>query len=387
MNSPPRRTRNAPAITFSVRRKRGVSFMADLRRKRTRKRARWLGLFGEGTPATGERMLSFGRRSGSSERLRLAPRAGGGGGTRNGHRRHHAADGRVDRRGDDHQVVEEGRRSGQARRADLRDLDRQGRRRDPLAGRRHAARDQGPGGRTVADQHRRRRRSARPPRSRPRQPAARGGRRRSRRLPPAPAARPAAPAPPRRRLPSRRPAAAPPAPAGPPAPRAAPPPAPTPVAERAGGQVESIEERIRHRSSPLVRKIAQEHAIEHRRGRGHRDPQPRDEERHPLLHREPQGAAVPLAAPRRRPRRRRRAAAAEPAAAPAPRPAARRRSPADRDEVVAMSKIRQITAENMILSKRTSAHVTTVFQVDYTNVARLRAEAQGRLPRRRTASS
>jgi 2-oxoglutarate dehydrogenase E2 component (dihydrolipoamide succinyltransferase) len=37
-----------------------------------------------------------------------------------------------------------------------------------------------------------------------------------------------------------------------------------------------------------------------------------------------------------------------------------------------MSKIRRITAENMILSKRTSAHVTTVFHVDYTNVARLR---------------
>jgi pyruvate dehydrogenase E2 component (dihydrolipoamide acetyltransferase) len=44
----------------------------------------------------------------------------------------------------------------------------------------------------------------------------------------------------------------------------------------------------------------------------------------------------------------------------------------DRDEVVAMTKIRKITAENMTLSKRTSAHVTTVFQVDYTNVARLR---------------
>jgi 2-oxoglutarate dehydrogenase E2 component (dihydrolipoamide succinyltransferase) len=44
----------------------------------------------------------------------------------------------------------------------------------------------------------------------------------------------------------------------------------------------------------------------------------------------------------------------------------------ERDEVVPMTKIRRITAENMTLSKRTSAHVTTVFQVDYTNVARLR---------------
>jgi len=39
-----------------------------------------------------------------------------------------------------------------------------------------------------------------------------------------------------------------------------------------------------------------------------------------------------------------------------------------------MTKIRKITAENMTLSKRTSAHVTTVFQIDYTNVARIRAK-------------
>ena len=44
-----------------------------------------------------------------------------------------------------------------------------------------------------------------------------------------------------------------------------------------------------------------------------------------------------------------------------------------RDAVVAMTKIRRITAENMILSKRTSAHVTTVFHVDYSNIAKLRA--------------
>ena len=41
-----------------------------------------------------------------------------------------------------------------------------------------------------------------------------------------------------------------------------------------------------------------------------------------------------------------------------------------------MTKIRRITAENMILSKRTSAHVTTVFQVDYTNIAKLRERSK-----------
>jgi len=66
-----------------------------------------------------------------------------------------------------------------------------------------------------------------------------------------------------------------------------------------------------------------------------------------------------------------RAEPAEAPAAPAPRPAI---PLTERDEVVAMTKIRKITAENMILSKRTSAHVTTVFQVDYTNIAKIRAK-------------
>jgi 2-oxoglutarate dehydrogenase E2 component (dihydrolipoamide succinyltransferase) len=46
----------------------------------------------------------------------------------------------------------------------------------------------------------------------------------------------------------------------------------------------------------------------------------------------------------------------------------------ERDEVVPMTKIRKITAENMILSKRTSAHVTTVFHVDYSAISRLREQ-------------
>jgi 2-oxoglutarate dehydrogenase E2 component (dihydrolipoamide succinyltransferase) len=41
-----------------------------------------------------------------------------------------------------------------------------------------------------------------------------------------------------------------------------------------------------------------------------------------------------------------------------------------------MTNNRRITADNMILSKRTSAHVTTVFHVDYTNIARLREQSR-----------
>jgi pyruvate dehydrogenase E2 component (dihydrolipoamide acetyltransferase) len=183
-----------------------------------------------------------------------------------------------------------------------------------------------------------------------------------------------------------RPAAAPPAAAAPSP--VAPPPAPAPTPVRApepapaarvaappaaapasgGGQVESIEERIRQRSSPLVRKIAQEHTIEigEVEGTGIHNRVTKNDilsylENRKVAAAPSRAATAPAAAPQ--------IGRAEPAEAPAPRPAI---SVTDRDEVVAMTKIRKITAENMILSKRTSAHVTTVFQVDYTNISRIR---------------
>ena len=56
-----------------------------------------------------------------------------------GYRRRDAADGRVDRRRHDRPLDQEGRRPGRARRAALRDLDRQGGRGDSVAGRRRAS--------------------------------------------------------------------------------------------------------------------------------------------------------------------------------------------------------------------------------------------------------
>jgi pyruvate dehydrogenase E2 component (dihydrolipoyllysine-residue acetyltransferase) len=197
--------------------------------------------------------------------------------------------------------------------------------------------------------------------------------------PRAPEAQPAPPAP----QPESKPAA--PAPAPAPAAAAPPPPSPAPARPAApspapaqaaqGGQVESIEERIRRRSSPLVRKIAQENAIEigDIEGTGIHNRVTKNDVLSYLENRKVAGP-VPAAAPA--PSRAATAPAeivgrAEPAEAPAPRPAI---PLTDRDEVVAMTKIRKITAENMILSKRTSAHVTTVFQVDYTNIAKIRAK-------------
>ena len=191
---------------------------------------------------------------------------------------------------------------------------------------------------------------------------------------PAPAAQAAAPAP----KPEPKPAA-PPAPAPAPERAAAPPPrppsAPQPprVEAPAGGQVESIEERIRRKSSPLVRKIAQENQIDITdiEGTGIHSRVTKNDVLSYLENRKVAQAPVRGAAVPAEPMTVGRAEPVAPAEAPAPRPAI---PVTDRDEVVAMSKIRRITAENMILSKRTSAHVTTVFQVDYSNIAKLRAK-------------
>jgi 2-oxoglutarate dehydrogenase E2 component (dihydrolipoamide succinyltransferase) len=58
---------------------------------------------------------------------------------------------------------------------------------------------------------------------------------------------------------------------------------------------------------------------------------------------------------------------AAPAAAPRPTPA-----PSGRVEVAPMSSIRKSIAEHMVSSRRTSAHVTTVFEVDVSRIVQVR---------------
>jgi pyruvate dehydrogenase E2 component (dihydrolipoamide acetyltransferase) len=208
---------------------------------------------------------------------------------------------------------------------------------------------------------------------------------------PAPAAAGAAPAP--------APVAAAPAPA--PAPvAAAPAPVAAPPPEKPRAEM-SVEELRQTRSSPVVRKIAAEHNVDITAipgsglsGRvtkqdilGHledRAATPAPAAPAPVA---PPAAAPPAAAPAAAPPAPAAApAAARPAAAPAPapRPAA---APAafaaepspfaayqagERVEVVPMSPIRRKTAEHMTLSKRISAHVSTVWEVDMTRVDQLR---------------
>jgi 2-oxoglutarate dehydrogenase E2 component (dihydrolipoamide succinyltransferase) len=173
--------------------------------------------------------------------------------------------------------------------------------------------------------------------------------------PPAPPA-PAAAAPSRQSAPppapaapaSRPPAAA--APSGPPL--AAPfPPAPPPPPGDGGG--ETAEERLRRRSTPLVRKIAAEHRVDISAisGTGYAG-RVTKQDILGFIERGVPAAGAPRAAP---------GGVQHPAVEAWPG-----------DRVEPMSRIRKITADHMIQSRRTSAHVTSFFEVDYTRVADLR---------------
>ncbi len=163
---------------------------------------------------------------------------------------------------------------------------------------------------------------------------------------PAPAAAPAAPEP--------APAAAPVAPAPEPAPAAA----PVATAEKV-------------RSSPLVRNIARENNVDLAQvpatGSGGTRVSKDD-----ILGFIGQAQAAPVAAP-----------AAVPVAAPVVAPAAIAAAPVsapslpafaagERTSIEPMTKMRKIIADGMLNSRRTSAHVTTFFEADFSNIARLR---------------
>jgi pyruvate dehydrogenase E2 component (dihydrolipoamide acetyltransferase) len=197
------------------------------------------------------------------------------------------------------------------------------------------------------------------------------------------AAAPAAPEPTRAAAPPAAPqqalaaSAKPPAPAAPPqrpAAPAAPPKEAAAAAAPAPAPAGTLEERLRTRSTPLVRKIAAEHDVDIAQvpGSGHAG---RVTKQDILSFIESGKRARPSA----------------PVAPTTPAPAAARGPggvthptveawPGDRVEP--MSRIRKLTADHMVMSRRTAAHVTSFYEVDYTRIARLRqakkAEYQAR---------
>ncbi len=176
---------------------------------------------------------------------------------------------------------------------------------------------------------------------------------------PAPAPQPVTPPPPPQ-------ATAPPPTSAPPPPppvQAKPTPPPPPAekpAEKTDGTAATAEELRRTKSSPLVRKIAQEHGVDISRLEG-TGLSGRVTKNDILSFIESGSAPAPApAAPAPAP-------TYEPAAPPPPKPQVG-------DRIEPMSVMRKKIAEHMVLSRRTSAHVTTVYEIDMTRIARLRDE-------------
>lgn len=168
-------------------------------------------------------------------------------------------------------------------------------------------------------------------------------------------------------------AAATPAPAPKPAAPAAPTPAPAAapksgaVSDSTGANgPETAEDRLRRRSTPLVRKMAAEHGIDIASvsGSGHAGRVTKND----LIGFMEGGATAPAGAPAAAPAARMPAA---PAAAAVPAGPAVEAWQGDRVEP--WSRIRRLTAEHMVMSRRVSAHVQTMFEIDYTRVSHIRA--------------
>ncbi len=145
-------------------------------------------------------------------------------------------------------------------------------------------------------------------------------------------------------------------------------PAPAATAAPAAPAAASASAGERGRSSPLVRKIAQENNVDLGQVAG-TGSAGRITKEDILGHLE--GGAKPAAAA---------PAAAAPAAAPKPAaPAAPTPQPG---ELVPMTKIRSIIAQRMVESKRTSPHVHTVFKVDMTRIVKLREKEKNKYEQR-----
>src|SRR5581483_1972745 len=149
--------------------------------------------------------------------------------------------------------------------------------------------------------------------------------------------------------------------------RQAPPPTPAETPQQKQAAAPAPQEEAEHaRSSPLVRKIARENNVDLSQvsgtGLGGRITK---QDITAFLERQPAAAASSAAAPvPSRP--------ASPQAAPAAIPG----------DVVPMSQMRKIIAQRMIESRRTSAHVHAMFEVDLTRIVNLRNKMKGTFEQR-----
>jgi len=131
-------------------------------------------------------------------------------------------------------------------------------------------------------------------------------------------------------------------------------PSPAPAIAATGGN--GFEDRLRTKSSPLVRKIAAEHGIELARmqGTGIAGRVTKKDIESYLASGATAGASRSMHAPM---------GAEQHGPAPEPWPG---------DRVEPMSKIRALTSEHMVAARRSAAHVTSFFEIDLTRVGRIR---------------
>ncbi len=188
--------------------------------------------------------------------------------------------------------------------------------------------------------------------------------------PPAPVA-PAPSVPPQRGTPPRQPAVPPPKPAAAATATSSSPDSHA-VSDATGGNgAESTEERLRRKSTPLVRKMAAEHKVDISAvpGSGLSGRVTKND----ILSYIEGGAVGPQRVGAPPDAGSERTVAAPPPRRPASLPAAAAVDPWDGDRVEPWSRIRKLTADHMVMSRRVSPHVNTIFEIDYTRVAQVRA--------------
>jgi pyruvate dehydrogenase E2 component (dihydrolipoamide acetyltransferase) len=156
------------------------------------------------------------------------------------------------------------------------------------------------------------------------------------------------------------------------------PPAPAPVAEAVAeteADTADAEPGERVRSSPLVRKIAKENNLDLRQvpGTGSAGRITKEDILSYLAKGAPTAPAPKPATPAPSP------VAAKPVAPPPP-PVAPVATAGD--ELVPMTRMRSIIAQRMVDSKRTSAHVHTVFKIDMSRIVRIREKEKSKYEQR-----
>jgi pyruvate dehydrogenase E2 component (dihydrolipoyllysine-residue acetyltransferase) len=134
------------------------------------------------------------------------------------------------------------------------------------------------------------------------------------------------------------------------------------IRDNGGNAAATAEELRRTKSSPLVRKIAQEHGVDIAKleGTGLSGRVTKNDILSFIESGAPAGAATGTSAP-----------TARPAIQEAPASVVK---PVEGDRVEQMTIMRKKISEHMVQSRRTSAHVTTVYEIDMTRIAKLREQ-------------